>query len=159
MSLPLGSHDRAKASEHAIVLSRELSAPVRDVVRVLSLIDGRLTEKLSVSIPSAASTVILPVEVAITPLPQEWRWLLKLRLPSKDAIVEFFEGEIRLPDLPAASTELMLVGRFTVPLELSREHFGEGDVRRIAEDNLSRIFESLLLEIDAAIAGRPHGPG
>jgi hypothetical protein len=49
----------------------------------------------------------------------------------------------------------MLVGRFTVPDELSREHFGEGDVRHIAEDNMTRIFASLLLEIDAAVAGLP----
>jgi hypothetical protein len=155
MSTLVGRHDRAKASEHVIILSHKLSAPVREVECALPLIAGTLTEKLSVTIPSAGSTVRLPVDVAITPLPQEWRWMLELRLPSKDATHEFFEGEIRLTDLLAASTELMLVGRFTVPDELSREHFGEDDVRHVAEDNLTRIFESLLLEIDAAIAGLP----
>ena len=155
MSIPFGNHDRAKASEHGVVLRRRLSAPVGDVVRVLPLIAGRLTEKLFLSIPSAGSTVTLPIDVVMAPLAQEWRWLLKVRSPSKDAGAEFFDGEIRLPDLPAAATEVMLVGRFTVLDEFRRQHLGEDEVRRIAEDNLMRILESLVLEVDATIADRP----
>lgn len=148
--------DRARASEHAIVIERKMSALARDVMRVLPRIGGQLTEKISLIFPSAGSTLTSPLEVAMLPSPQEMCRLLVLRAPH--ATADFFEGEIRLRDLPAAKTGVMLVGRFTIPHDLNREHLHEGDVRRIAEDNVIRIFDSLLLEIQAALAGMRRSP-
>ena len=144
--------DRAKASEHAIFLRRELHVPAWKVIDVLPRVADRLTGRVSLIVPGDSGTsATLPVELAILPCRGTLDWQMELSFSSHDGAWDFFEGDIRFGDLVDRTTEIVLVGRFAWRDEL----LGRADqnvMRDIAEDNLIRIFEQLLLEIESTIA-------
>jgi hypothetical protein len=148
-----GDHDRGRASNHAIFIWRDLHVPARKIVAVLPRISDRLAGKLSLMVPTPATTTAsLPIELLIAPCHEASEWRIELRLSSRGTIWDFFDGEVRLERRSATTTHLVLVGRFTLPREELREHVDETALHDIAEDNLIRIFETILLEIESAVA-------
>lgn len=146
-----GDNDRARASEHAIFLRRTVSVPTHEVAHALPLAARRLKGKLDVRLPGAQ---VLPLAVVIAPSREAQHRLLELRLRSQDdLLVEFFEGEVRLNDA-GTSTDVELVGRFNVPSGLRADGCDNATLRDVAEENLVRIFDALVLEIEQALAER-----
>ena len=155
MTTLYGDHDRAKASEHAIFIWRELHAPALKIADVLPRVADRLAGKLGLTLPAPSTTsATLPVELIVEPCRDAAAWRIELRLSSRGALWDFFGGDIRLERLSPTTTQVVLVGRFMLPREELRNHVDENEMHDIAEDNLIRILETILLEIESALAGR-----
>ncbi len=143
MTVSIAKHDRARASEHAIVLLRTVPFSAEDIARRLPLTLDALGTKLALR-PSAGSATPMPLEIAFKCLPAESRWLVRLRCPSTGATTDFFDGEIRLDNISRTETELTLIGRFALPDELVRAEPGEDTARHIAEENVAALFDTVL---------------
>jgi len=129
MSILYGNHDRAKASEHALFLVRELLAPAPQVAAALT---GAAKRRTDLSVTHSASD-----------------WLIVIRDPAAECDV--FEGVIRFERETPDVTQATLLGRFIAPRAV-----GDDTARTRAYDEAENAvvaaFESLLAEIAAAIA-------
>ena len=142
--------DRSRASEHAVVLWRDLYVPARDAAKLLPGLGKRLQGKLSLIVPGSATT--LPIALMLTSAPQASDWRIELRFSSPAGVRHFFEGHLRLENVSPRAARVMLLGRFAFPRDEVPEHVDEATLRDIAEDNVICIFERLLLEIESATA-------
>lgn len=155
MSIPAQHPDRAKASEHAIYLSQDLSVAASSIVSVLPLVAHRLADQLSLIVPSIAT---LPMKVVMRPSREESYWWIELKITQGATVSDFFDGTVRLECLSPRSTNVTLLGRFAFPDWASKE-LGETALGDIAEDDLRRIFGRILVEIGPAIRSRaPQRP-
>lgn len=148
----VGNHDRARAAEHGVFLSHTLGVPAHAAAHALRPAVSRLDGKLEVRFPAQT----LPISLVITPMHDERRQLLELRLAAKDGSVEFFEGEVRFEG-DGALTHVQLVGRFNVPPTLHQDLREDAPLRDLAEDNLVHIFEALLFELERTLQGSASG--
>lgn len=147
-----GGQDRAKASEHAIFLLRELHAPGIKIAAILPHVADRLAGNVSLVVPAVpAESGTLPIELLLAPSAEPVDWKIELRLPSGDGVHDFFEGDIRLDGLSAPTTHVVLIGRFRIPAEYLQRYVDENALRDMAEDNLIRIFEQVLLAVESTI--------
>lgn len=142
--------DRSKASEHAIFLWREVHVPLAAFSAALPEAVKSLKGKLALLVPAPAGPRNWPVTLLVAPTGDSDDWSVELRLSSRHDNVHFFEGDMRLDHLPHA-TRVLLVGRFTFPAQELRLT-DERALHDLAEDNLVRIFESLLLEVESSVA-------
>lgn len=152
-----GRRDRSKASEHAIVIWRDLDAPLGTVLKLLPRLAKHPAEHLTLIVPGAGTEPSTrPVELVLTPSSQASDWQIELRLPHAAGSGDFFEGDLRLEGVPPHATRITLLGRFAFGRNQVPPGLNEGALRDIAEDNVIRIFEQLLLEIESAAAVKPH---
>ena len=158
----LYASDRSRASEHAIFAWRELTIPAERVAthvqRAAENVAGRLS--LIAPAPLGRSTA-MPIELGLHPSHERANWRIELRVLTDGERFSFFDGEIRIHGLPHQRSQVLLLGRFSIPHELYA-HVAENVMHDIAEDNVIRAFETLLLEVESAAAapadllGHPH---
>jgi len=132
MTLLYGNRDRAKASEHAIFLLRELHVPAPIVAAALPRAAKRFT---GLDVAHGAS---------------DWRFTLQTL--SDDGPHDFFEGIIRFERASSDLTHVILVGRFAHTLYSPDSPEALNADYKLAEDDLIRIFDELLREVEASVA-------
>ncbi len=144
MMLLAATHDRAKASEHAIVFVRGVPSSINHVSARLPFRLRFLAHEQSLQLPAGASSSPVPITMSFNCLHDQSRWLLRLRYNSGASRVDFFDGEFRLDDIAKSETKLTLIGRYAVPEEMRNARFGQDAFRNIAEQNLSSLFDAVL---------------
>ena len=154
----LYANDRSKASEHAIFIWRQLNLTPERIMRVLPDAGERLAGKLELVAPAPLGrSTTMPIELRLRPSHQGAEWWIELRISVDGERYPFFEGELRLHAPSHRRSEVLLLGRFTFPRELYA-HVEESVMHNVAEDNLVRAFERLVLEIEAAAAAPADRP-
>lgn len=148
-----GKSDRAKASEQAIFLLRELHVPAPKIVSALAHVAKRLNGKVSLVLPSRSTT--LPVKLTIEREASDWR--IEVLTDGHRPARSFFEGVIRLERDDPNVTGVSLVGRFIFSRADMQRHVDASAMNDFAESNLIEIFEKLLLEVESmAVADKAH---
>jgi hypothetical protein len=154
MAIYKGNHDRSKASEHAIVISRVLIVPVSRAGRSVPLAAKALAAKVALVLPAPSrGQTTSPLKLILKPTRQSGDWQIELRLP-QPRTCDFFEGDVRLEHADSHSTRVTLLGRFSFESRLLPA-YGQSALRALAEENVGRIFDQLIREM-AAIASRSH---
>lgn len=148
------------AREHAIVLSRDLRVPAGKAATLLPCAAKHLADELSLIVRGAGMAALTrPIELLLKPSAQTSDWQIELRLSPHAGGADFFEGALRLENLPPRSTRGMLLGRLAFPRDTVLDQLNEAALRDLAEDNVIRAFERLLLDIESAPAATSREEG
>lgn len=153
MSSLYGGGDRAKASAHAIFLVRELPQSCGAIEQVLTSVADGLKGKLRFQLPPDLGVEAVPLELVVSPRTNlVTHRALELRVLTKTGFAQFFEGDLRLEDVAERSTQIEIVGRFTLP-PFAHDLTGER-ATHFAEETVLHAFEVLLEEISARLKTR-----
>ena len=130
MSILYGNRDRAKASEHALFLVRELPAPA---------------PLAAAALPQAASR---RDDLSVTLSSTDWR----ITIHDIAARGDLFEGVIRFERDSPTSTQVVLLGRFFPPAIPVEDDAARRRAYEDTENAVTGIFESLLDDVSRALA-------
>jgi hypothetical protein len=148
--------DRAKASEHAVLLCRKIAQPLAAVRGILPKLSEQLAGKLILTLASTGTVgTTRAVELLLFPVREGSHCSLDIRSAADGGRKrDYFEGELRLEMLSPTTTRVVLVGRYTTAFQGTGEmHLPDsGAIHRVAEESFGRIFEGLVLALEARSA-------
>ena len=152
MTTRYDGRDRAKASEHSILMWHELHVTSGQIPGVLPRVAERLAGKLSLTVPVAGGWRTLPLDLVLAPSGEPSDWWIELQLSLQDGIADFFEGDICFEKHVPQGVQSMLRGRFAFPQTDPANQLDADAMHEVAEDNVTRIFEQISIEIESVLA-------